>query len=191
MGIEKITEQILSDAKDDARRIFEKGRYDSREIERQTQHQIKILQTEAEKRNLSDANTLKKRKDSVAQLEGRKLRLGAKQEVIAKSFELALEQLAGMEDEAYLCLLVKVIAETGMKQGELLLNKQDHDRIGEKLVSRANENGANFVLSEEIISARGGFLLRDGAVVVNSTLETMVNAVKEAATPEVVKVLFG
>ncbi|WP_206458447.1 V-type ATP synthase subunit E [Anaerovorax sp. IOR16] len=191
MGIEKITEQILADAKDDARRIFDKGRYDSRIIERQADHQIKIMQTEAEERGVHDANTLKKRKDSVAQLEGRKLRLGAKQEVISKSFDLALEKLSSMEEEAYLNLLEKVMNETGMEKGEILLNKKDRNSVGQKLVERVNKKGTNFTLSEEVISAKGGFLLRDGAVEVNSTLETMVNAVKEAVTPEVVKVLFN
>ncbi|MEA4988004.1 MAG: V-type ATP synthase subunit E [Anaerovorax sp.] len=191
MGIEKITEQILADAKDDARRFFDKGRYDSREIERQAKHQIKIMQTEAEERSVHDSNTLKKRKDSVAQLEGRKLRLGAKQEVISKSFDLALEKLSSMEEEAYLNLLEKVMKETGMDKGEILLNRKDRDLVGQKLVERVNKNGTNFTLSEEVISAKGGFLLRDGAVEVNSTLETMVNAVREAVTPEVVKVLFN
>jgi len=191
MGIEKITEQILIDAKDDARRIFDKGRFDSRDLERQTQHKIKIIQADIEKRSENDAETLKKRKDSVAQLEGRKLRLEAKQEVISKSFDLALEKLSNMEEEAYLNLLEKCMRETGMEKGELLLNKKDRHSIGQKLVGRVNKNGFHFVLSEEEISAKGGFILRDGAVEVNSTLETMVNAVKEAVTPEVVKVLFN
>lgn len=191
MGIEKITEQILIDAKDDARRIFDKGRYDSRDLERQAQHKIKIMQADTEKRSEDDAETLKIRKDSVAQLEGRKLRLKAKQEVISKSFDLALEKLSNMEEEAYLNLLERCMNETGMEKGEILLNKKDRDFIGQKLVNRVNKNGFHFVLSEEEISAKGGFLLRDGAVEVNSTFETMINAVREAVTPEVVKVLFN
>ncbi|WP_324825491.1 V-type ATP synthase subunit E [Sinanaerobacter sp. ZZT-01] len=191
MGIEKITEQILIDAKDDARRIFDKGRYDSRDLERQAQHKIKIMQADTEKRSEDDAETLKIRKDSVAQLEGRKLRLKAKQEVISKSFDLALEKLSNMEEEAYLNLLERCMNETGMEKGEILLNKKDRDFIGQKLVNRVNKNGFHFVLSKEEISAKGGFLLRDGAVEVNSTFETMINAVREAVTPEVVKVLFN
>lgn len=191
MGIEKITEQILIDAKDDARRIFDKGRYDSRDLERQAQHKIKIMQADTEKRSEDDAETLKIRKDSVAQLEGRKLRLKAKQEVISKSFDLALEKLSNMEEEVYLNLLERCMNETGMEKGEILLNKKDRDFIGQKLVNRVNKNGFHFVLSEEEISAKGGFLLRDGAVEVNSTFETMINAVREAVTPEVVKVLFN
>ncbi len=191
MGIEKITEQILADAKDDARRIFEKGRYDSRELERQAQHQMKIIQAETEERSENDASTLKKRKDSVAQLEGRKLRLGAKQEVISKSFDLALDELSNMEEDAYLNLLEKCMKNTGMKEGQILLNQRDKERAGAKLLARVNQDGAHFTLSEEVISAKGGFVLRQGAVEVNSTLETMVNAVREAATPEVVKVLFN
>jgi len=45
-------------------------------------------------------------------------------------------------------------------------------------------------LSEDTIAAKGGFVLRKGSMEINSTLEVMVNGIRETAIPDVVKVLF-
>lgn len=191
MGIEKITEKILAEATEDARRIFEKGRYDRRDIESQARRQAEVLKNDARTRSEKEGQLLKQRRDSMAELEGRKLQLAAKQRMIGKSFDLALEKLASLDEEVYLSLLERAVGEIGTQRGELLLNEKDRAAIGEKLLARVNIAGKQFTLSDDTIAAKGGFVLRDGAVTVNSTLEVMVNAVKDEVTPEVVKVLFS
>lgn len=193
MGIENITEKILAEANDDARRIFEKGKYDSRETIYRTERMIKLQRSDMEKKTLDDVETVKKRKKSVAELEARKMRLGAKQEAISRCFEQALSELKRLPEETYIELLIRTIENSGSQGGELRLNPADRAKIGEKLVSRVNEGGkaGKVTLSPDTINAAGGFVLRRGAVEMNSTLEVMVEAIREDVTPRVVETLFG
>jgi len=186
-------EKILAEANDDARRIFEKGRYDGRGTIYRTERLIKQQQVDLEKKIADDVETVKKRKASVAELEARKMRLGAKQEAISKCFDEALLRLAKLPEDAYIDLLARTIEASGADGGELLLTAADRAKIGEKLVSRVNEGGkaGKVILSEKTISAAGGFVLKKGAVELNSTLEVMVEAVRGEVTPKVVATLFG
>ena len=161
MGIENIMEKILAEANDDARRIFEKGRYDGRGTIYRTERLIKQQQVDLEKKIASDVETVKKRKASVAELEARKMRLGAKQEAISKCFDEALLRLAKLPEETYVDLLARTIESSGADGGELLLTAADRARIGEKLVRRVNEGGkaGKLTLSEKTIcpeKRRGG-----------------------------------
>jgi hypothetical protein len=47
-----------------------------------------------------------------------------------------------------------------------------------------------FTLSEDTLSALGGFVLRIGRVELDSTLEMMVSSMREDVMPEVVSALF-
>lgn len=193
MGIETITEKILAEANDDARRIFEKGRYDGRGTIYRTERLIKQQKSEMEKKMLEDVETVKKRKNSVAELEARKMRLAAKQEAISRCFSMALTRLSQLPEEDYIGLLERTILNSGVEGGEVLLTPKDRDRIGEKLIELVNKSGkvGTLTLSQDTISAAGGFVLRKGKVEINSTLEVMVEAVRGEVTPEVVKALFG
>lgn len=193
MGIETITEKIVAEANDDARRIFDKGKYDGRSTIYRAERQVKQHQNEMEQKARDDAETVKKRKHSVAQLEARKMRLAAKQKAISRCFERALSQLSQLPTETYLELLVRTVESCGAEGGELLLTETDRARLGEELAARVNagKTAGTFTLSEDTIRAAGGFVIRNGAVEVNSTLEVMLEAVREEVTPKVVETLFG
>lgn len=193
MGIENITEKILAEAHNDARRIFDKGRYDSRDTIYRMERLLKQKKSDMEAKALSDAETVKKRKHSVAELEARKMRLGAKQEAISQCFEEAMIQLTALPEEKYIDLLARTIDKMEPEGGEILLNSRDRERIGEKLLAAVNgrDNRAKLCLAEDTISAAGGFVLRKGAVEINSTLEVMVAAIREEVTLQVVETLFG
>lgn len=193
MGIETITEKILAEANNDARKIFEKGKYEGRSTIYQAERKVKQHQSEMERQAKIDADTAKKRKNSVAQLEARKMRLGAKQEAISRCFAQALEELSRLPEEIYLELLVRTAETCSVQDGELLLTEGDRKRIGEKMVSQINQGGklGTVTLSDQVIKAAGGFVLRKGAVEINSTLEVMVEAIREEITPKVVETLFG
>ena len=192
MGIENITDKILSEANEEASRVLEKASKESHDKVQKAEQQAVVIRKDAETRGKEDSHLLKSRKVSVAELEARKMRLLAKQESISKSFDLALEKLANMDEAEYIKLLVKAISDTGVDSGELMLNQKDRDMVGQKVVGLVNDSktSVGVTLSNETIDAKGGFVLKNGAVEINSTLETMVNSIRESVTPEVVKVLF-
>lgn len=191
MGIEKITEKIVFDANEAARRENVKAKYDSREFLRKARCLRDDLIEDAEKRAEIDGDLLHDRRKSVGQLEARKLRLAVKQEAVSRCFAQAVETLSKLPQEEYLSFLVRTVAELNVQRGEIMLNKRDQAAIGETLVALMNTDGKEFTLSQQTIDSQGGFVLKEGAIFLNSTLETMVEAVKEELTTEVVQTLFS
>ncbi len=193
MSIENITGKILAEARDQSTLVLEEAGYNSRTIVEKAQSEAQILLADAEEQAKNEARLLKSRRISVAELEVRKMRLGAKQELIARCFDAALDKLVAMDEGDYLEFLTSAVLVTGVSGGELLLNAKDRKALGEKLVKKVNSTGkaGELTLAEDTIDAKGGFVLRKGSMEINSTLETMVSGIRESATPDVVKALFG
>ena len=191
MGIEKITEKILAESNNDARRIYEKGVYDSRETIYEVQRKIKKMQGEMVCKSKQEAAILKNRRKSVGELEARKQRLNAKQQAVSTCFEEALVTLSELPKDQYMNLLIKTISESGEKSGVLFLNARDMESIGKQLVDRLNkELAGEFTLGDGSINAKGGLVLKNGTVEMNATLETMIAGVRDELTPKVVETLF-
>lgn len=191
-GMEKVKDKILKEANNDSRRIFEKGRYEGRDAVYKAQRLAEKMEMDSRQKAEKDAEALKNGRKSVAELEARKLRLAAKQAVVADAFDTALDQLEAMDRGDYTRLLAERAKEAAVQGGELLFSERDRAEIGEKIVDLVNagRTDARVSLGSDTINARGGFVLRSGAVEINCTLETMVADIREEVTPQVVKALF-
>jgi len=192
MSIDIITAKILSDATEYAEELISKAKQEAESITAEAKKKADSIKAHMSEQASRDAVTGKHRKNSVAELEARKMRLAAKQTAVANAMEVAIDHLANMKPEEYIAFLAKKIAETGIKEGQLILNAKDRASVGEELVKTANNllKDGNLSLSEKTINAKGGFVLKHGALEINSSLETMVHSLKEVVTSEVVEVLF-
>ena len=86
---------------------------------------------------------------SAARMEGGKLELAAKQEVLNEAFGLALEKLCTLPEEAYIALLTRLVLEassTGKEQ--LIFSARDRARVGKQVVVAANEALVSQVVPE-------------------------------------------
>lgn len=193
MSIENITGKILAEAREQSEQVLTEAGEKSRAIIEKAKVQAEKIRKEHEEKAEEDACLLKSRRTSVAELEVRKMKLGAKQSLVSRCFDEALDKLANMEESEYLEFLTSAVLATGAVEGELILNARDKKAIGEKLVKKVNGAGkpVKLTLAEATVNAKGGFVLRQGSVEINSTLETMINGIRESATPDVVKALFG
>jgi V/A-type H+-transporting ATPase subunit E len=190
MSIEQIKDKIIESAHEDARRIFDKGRMESRAKVYDAQRMAKIKVEEARENAIGDAMTLKSRRKSMANLEARKMHLAAKQDVISSCFEEALLEVRKLPKEKYIKMLSTKLTEMGIEKGEIVLNKKDRDSIGKEFLDDLNKTGQKFTLSENTIDANGGFVLRMGKIEMDSTLEMMIASVREEVMTNVVSALF-
>lgn len=190
MSIEQIKDKIIESAHEDARRIFDKGRMESRAKVYEAERLAKIKVEKSREKAIVDAMTLKSRRKSMANLEARKMHLAAKQEVISSCFEEALAELRKLPKAEYIRMLSSKLEAMGIEQGEILLNKEDRDSIGKEFLDELNKSGKKIVLSEETINSAGGFVLRMGRIEMDSTLEMMVASVREEVMTDVVSALF-
>lgn len=191
MSIEQIKEKILENAQEDARRAFDKGKMESRALIYEAQRLGESKIREARAKAAMDALRIKSRRESSANLEARKMKLTAKQDVISDCFTEAVKQIQELPREQYIQLLARKIREIGVNEGQIALNRQDRQTIGDQLISAVNQGGGRFTLSEKTIDAAGGFMHINGRIEIDSTLEMMMSSIKEDVMPAVVSALFG
>ena len=193
-GIEKIIDRISGDAQAEIDTILDEARAEAAQITAKYEAQAKEEADEILKRGSAAAAEREERLASMAQMEGRKAELAAKQEIIEEAFELALKKLLELPEEQYTALLADLAVRASVTGKEtLIFSAADRDRVGKKVVDAANKKltAGALTLGEGTRSIKGGFVLSDGAVEVNCSFDTLVRLQKAEITGEVTRVLFA
>ena len=192
MSIEKITSKIISDAEAEASKITEASKKECEAVISEAKAKAEVLISDAEENGLADKEKLIARRNSVADIDGRKLILHEKQKYIAECFDKTAEKLVSMEKKDYVDFLVSIVKNTGETEGELILNEKDSSEIGAELIEKLKNEveGSNFTLSKENRNIKGGFILKNGAVFMNGTVEALIEDAKEQLIGEVDGQLF-
>lgn len=192
-GMEKITARMKEDA---ARSLSELNAQTERELRRIREESAvraeKERETADERAHLA-AQERYERLCSAAEMETRKLTLSAKQEVLAETYDRALEILCSMPREEYLSLLVHLLKAAGGKGDEkIALSAKDRDEMGETLVERANkELNAHYTLAGEAADIRAGLVLISEECDVNCSFETLLALSREKTERGAAKLLFA
>ena len=192
-GMEKITARMKEDA---ARSLSE--------LNAQTEQELRRIREESAARAEKERETAGghahlaaqeryERLCSAAEMETRKLTLSAKQEVLAETYDRALEILCSMPREEYLSLLVHLLKAAGGKGNEkIALSAKDRDEMGETLVERANkELNAHYTLAGEAADIRAGLVLISEECDVNCSFETLLALSREKTERGAAKLLFA
>ena len=139
-GIEKITAKIAADTEAEIAQLTAQTDEKVRSIGEAAKAQADKESADTLARGRKAADERLERLKSAAQMETRKLALGAKQEVLGEAFDLALEKLCTLPDGDYIELLTRLAVEassTGREQ--LVFSPKDRARIGKQVVVAANE----------------------------------------------------
>ena len=188
MSIESITERILKEAQ----AYSDSQRSEAEAVKAETLKEAqaeadKLLQKfEAEAKN--DAEVLVSRRQSVADLDARKMKLAAKQSVIDECYKKAVDMILNLEAGEYVKFICRQLGAYQKEGGEVLLNQSDRDRIGADLVKLFE--GTALTLSDETADIEGGCILRRGNISYNASLEKLLSNAREELTAEVAGILF-
>jgi len=193
-GIERITERITEDVRREIDQLDDETRRKAAEIQARCEAQAKQESEDILARGRKAAEERVERLGSVSRLEARKTILAAKQEMVGRAFDLAVDRLAGLPEADYTALLAKLAAGAARSGREqVVLSQKDRTRYGKQVVTQANkllgERGA-LTLSEEARPIRGGLILRGDRVEVNCSFETLVRLQRDALAAQVAQVLF-
>jgi len=197
-GAEKIIARILEDAR-------LKASNNIKEAEKQASDIINAAKEEAEKKRtviienaLKNADEMEKRAISVAELEARKIKLKAKQEIITSVFEKAITALNSLPAETYAKILCNMIISSVAKGNEeVVLSIRDKERLGKEFIDDINRKLAekglkgDLRLSEQTANINGGFILKSGEIEINNSFDTLIRIKRNELEPEIIKILFG
>lgn len=192
MSIEKITSKIISDAEESANVTLAEARAKADGILAEAEAKAEEILGAAERRGAEEKEKLISRKKSVADIDSRKMILEEKQKLIAECFDRAAEKIVSMDTEAYVEFLTNLVLKTGEKEGQLILNEKDAAAAGEALIASIAKADAEakITLSEERRNILGGFLLKNGRVYINGTIEALMAEAKEELISEAAAQLF-
>lgn len=188
MSIESITARIQKEAQaysDDRKQEAEAAKnemLDKAKVE--ADKLIKKFEAEAKQ----DAEVLISRKKSVADLDARKMKLAAKQDVIDESYQAALDRILNLSPENYIKFIMAQLADYKEEGGEVLVSQADKDKHGAELENAFA--GTALRLSEDVANIKGGCILRRGKVSYNASVERMLDNAKKELTSEIAGILF-
>ena len=174
MSIESITERILREAQAYSDSQRSEAEAVKAEILKEAQVEADELLRGYEEKAKNDAEVLVSRRQSVADLDARKMKLAAK--------------ILNLETGEYVKFICRQLGAYQQEGGEVLLNKTDRDRIGADLVNLFK--GTALTLSDETVDIEGGCILRRGNISYNASLEKLLSNAREELTAEVAGILF-
>ena len=189
MSVDKITARILQEAQDEAAAIKAKAEAERDAVLQKAKDEAAMLTLDMQQKAQTDAVLLKERRQSVAELEARKLRLGAKQEMIDAAFDAAAEKLVQMDPEEYKNFILSLLAPYRHQVGEIVLNERDKKNLERKLMAELTDSP--MVVAEDTANIKGGFILRQGCVSINASLEKLLEQVKKDITVQIAQTLFS
>ena len=189
MGIENITARILQEAKDEATKTQETAAAQKAAMLEKAAREAALVEENMAKKAEEDAKVLLERRNSVAELEARKMRLALKQDVIEETFTEALAQIEAMEPDVYMDFLQKHLLPYREEGGVVSLNARDYEALKDKLVEALK--GTKLTVGEEKANIRGGFILKQGNVFVNGSLEKILETEKKQITAQIAGILFN
>lgn len=162
-GIEKLTQQISADAQAEIDALLADAQAKADAITADYAQRAEKAAADVLSKGEDAAAQREERLLSMAAMEGRKELLAAKQEMVGKAFDLALEKLCSLPDEEYVALLARLAVSastTGREQ--LIFSQKDRTRVGKAVVTAANEILAKAVapkLPDEVTDTKAGSIL--------------------------------
>ncbi len=198
MAVEDIVKRIRDDAKAEAKRIKKDAAAESARTKAEAEDEAARVAEAVRARSEAQAVEEERRILSAARLEARNTGLNARRQGLEAVFEEVERRLAGLPDDTYRALITRLLAtasETGDE--EVILSPEQAERLGPELVAAGNRALADegrrgeLTLSGEVRPMAGGFVLRRGAVEINSSFAALITGAREDLEPEVLKILSG
>ena len=193
-GTEKIIAHIQADADAQAAEILARADARCAEIRETYEQKAKEAYAETIRAGVKENQDRLDSMERLANMEGRKAILALKQDMVARSFDRAVEMLVALPEAEYVALLSKLAVGASVSgDEEIVLNARDKKAVGDKLIKAANEKlgGGHLRLAQDTGSFRGGLILRRGNIEVNCTAELLVDLCREDMAAELAGVLFG
>lgn len=192
-GIESITSLIKQEATENAEKIISEAKNTANEILAEAKKAADEKNKAALISEKAEADAVKSKAKSAAELQKRRDLLCAKQEIITEIIEKAKKTLSSLPDKEYFELLIKLVKkyETG-QEGVLALGANDLKRVPSDFAeSLKKASGGKLTLSKEPVNIKNGFLLLYGGIDINCSFDSLFDENLEELTDKVSAIVFA
>ena len=192
-NVKNITSKILKDAEAGKENILATAEEEKNKIlSKKISSANEIAQEILEKAEV-EAKSKKERVISSAKLKVRNNKLAAKQEIIDEVFEKSIDELTKLSKEDFLNFVKNTIVSMNLSGKQtLILNEEGLKFVDTAFIDELNKSvNAQITLSETAGNFKGGFILENNGIEINSTYEALVSSLRDELEFEVAKVLFN
>lgn len=220
-GLDKITFRIIAEAEADAKKTLSDAALAASDITAEYAAKSEEIRASLGANAEREAADIISRAKSAAAMDKRNIMLTEKSRLIDGAFAEAKRQILSMPDDKYVELLSSLLAyslldqletervnrelykETDLPEiakYEVILNKTDREKIGRLLIDSVRriligkvdrKTIDKLAICESTADIEGGVILKYGDVETNSSIEMMLDTLRETIEPEVCRTLFG
>lgn len=220
-GLNRITDKIITAAKDQANEILASAQAECDRIRAGYEEKVAAIRKSGEREIEQKTRDLLVRAKSSAAMAGRNVVGEKRSELIESVFQSAFEKIENLPDEEYAKLVVGLLSaaveelftteeknlalygaeeEAVAEKCEVLLNDKDRKKIGKTVVDGicktlsgkiGKENLNKIVLAGDIVPIKGGAVLRYGEVESNCSFEMLFSLLRRDLETDVSRTLFA
>ena len=191
-GIDKIIEQIQSDTDKICASVIDTAQQKADKIISEAEAQAQQIIADGKDKTALKAADIKKRGDSAADLEDKRVMLYTKQKIISEMLSEGLSNAKNLPADEYFELIEKMIEEYSQPEdGIILFGKKDLDRLPQGYIDRLNKNSkGKLILSDETADIDAGFILKYGGIEQNCSFDAIFAGEAENLSDRAGRLLF-
>lgn len=192
-NVKNITSKILKDAEAGKENILAAAEEEKNKILSKKASSANEIAQEILQKAEADAKSKKERVISSAKLKVRNNKLAAKQEIIDEVFEKSINKLTELSKEQFLNFVKNSILSMNLTGKQtLILNETGLKFVDDSFIDELNKEAkVTIALSKTAGNFKGGFILKNNGIEINSTYEALVSSLRDELEFEVAKVLFN
>ena len=192
-GLEKITSQIIEDAKLIAAEKLEAAQKEADAIINEAKQTCANMEREASEKEKALQLVHEGRMKSSAEQQKKIALLRAKQELIGEVIGEAYDVLKAQRVEDYFLTMEKILRSYALPEdGEIYFSSDDLARMPKGFEEAiAREKGGSLMLGKEPGNITDGFILVYGGIEENCTLKALLDAKKDQLQDKVSEILFA
>ncbi|MHB9314976.1 V-type ATP synthase subunit E [Fusobacterium polymorphum] len=181
-NLDNLVAEILQQAQKEANRILAKAKAENLEFtekeNKKIQREVDILEQKSEE----EAISLKERILSNANLKSRDMILQAKEELVDRVLEKALERLKNIDKDSYLDFIENTLKNLNISENaEIILSRKMKNILGDEIFG--------YKVSDDVVES--GCSIKDGNLVYNNEFSNLLEFNKEDLEKEILKKIFG
>ncbi len=191
-GIDKIIEQIQSDTDKICASVIGAAQQKADKIISEAEAKAQQIIADGKDKTASKVADIKKRGDSAADLEEKRVMLYTKQKIISEMLSEGLLNAKNLPEDEYFDLIDKMVEKYSQPEdGVIVFGKKDIERLPQGYIDRLNKSSkGQLTLSDETADIEAGFILKYGGIEQNCSFDAIFAGEAENLSDRAGRLLF-
>ena len=191
-GIDKIIQEIETNTAQSCDSVLAQARQKADTIIADAQKQADQIVADGKDRTAAHVADIKKRGDSAAELEEKRVMLVTKQQIINTMLQEGLATAKSLPKDEYFALIKSMVAKYSMEDdGVIFFGEKDNHRLPVDFLSELNQAAkGGIVLSSKPAPIDAGFILKYGGIEQNCSFDAIFAGEAEELCDKAGRLLF-